>query len=142
MQGNVNHLLSRCGEAGERRKKKSMRKYEEQPAREPEHQAERTRERQQLRDRKDRQREKEREFMQVQNKEKERESVEKKRETDGESDNKWNDAPCEGLPRVHSATWNYSTRKRLGRLLIEASGLADFPVREMPYPIGCGGTAL
>lgn len=26
----------------------------------------------------------------------------KKRER--ESDNKWNDAPCEGLPRVHSAT--------------------------------------
>lgn len=55
------------------------------------------------------------------------------------SDNKWND---EGLPRVHSATWNYSMRKRLGGLLTEASGLADFPVRKMPYPIGCRETAL
>lgn len=44
MQGNVNHLLSRCGEAG-KWKEKSMRKYEEQPARELEHKAARTRER-------------------------------------------------------------------------------------------------
>lgn len=78
----------------------------------------------------------------MQNKKKERESIEKERERDQESDNKWNDAPCEGLPRVHSATWNYSTRKRLGGLLTEASGLADFPVTKMPYPKGCGETAL
>lgn len=40
-------------------------------------------------------------------------------------------------------------RKRLGGrggggergLLTEASGLADFPVRNAPYPIGCGETA-
>lgn len=72
----------------------------------------------------------------VQNKERESEGARKKkkeRQTGGgeESDNKWNDdAHCEGLPRVHSATWNYSTRKRLGRLLSEASGLADFSVRK------------
>lgn len=58
-----------------------------------------------------------------------------------ENDNKWNDVPCEGLPRVHSATWNYSMRKRLGWLLIEASGLADFPIRKMLCPIVCGETA-
>lgn len=54
------------------------------------------------------------------------------------SDNKWNDVPREGLPTVHSATWNYSMRKRLRRLLTEASGLADLPVIKMPHPIGCG----
>lgn len=38
MQGNVNHLLSGCGETGEWKEKKiSMRKYKKQPPREPEH---------------------------------------------------------------------------------------------------------
>lgn len=38
MHGNVNHLLSGCGDTGEWKEKKiSMRKYKKQPPREPEH---------------------------------------------------------------------------------------------------------
>lgn len=62
------------------------------------------------------------------------------RETDNDTLTQWNDTSCEGLPTVHSGTWNYSTRKRLGWLLTEASALADFPVRKMPHPIGCSET--
>lgn len=32
-------------------------------------------------------------------------------------------------------------KKRLGWLLTDASGLADFPVRKILYPIGCSKTA-
>lgn len=131
MQGNVNQLLSRCTEAGKWKENqwKSMkssqlgslnirrREQEKETATECG------------------ERERERKFMQVWNKEKVQESAGKKA-----SDNKWNDLPCEGLARVHSATWNYSTRRRLGWLLTEASGLADFPVRKMPCPIVCGET--
>lgn len=39
--------------------------------------------------------------------------------------------PCNGLPGGFApATWNYSTRRRLGGLLSEASGLADICCQE------------
>lgn len=131
MHGNVNHLLSGCGDTGEWKEKKiSMRKYKKQPPREPEHEKATATGRLK----------RERKFV--------FECVcvctlrgrETHRETDNDTLTQWKDTACEGLPTVHSGTWNYSTRKRLGWLLTEASALADFPVRKMLHPIGCSET--
>lgn len=69
-------------------------------------------------------------------------SEKREKARDEETDNKWDDAPHDGLPQASAATWNYTTKDRWGgRLFTEASGLADYPVGKIPYPIGCGETA-
>lgn len=120
--------------ANGKKKKISMRKYKKQPPREPEHEKATATGR----------RKRERKFVfecvcdcVCACTPRERETH---RETDNDTLTQWNDMSCEGLPTVHSGTWNYSTRKRLGWLLTEASALADFPVRKMLHPIGCSET--
>lgn len=71
------------------------------------------------------------------------ERVKRVKARDEETDNKWDDAPHDGLPQACGATWNYITKNRSwgGGLFTEASGLADYPVRKIPYPKGCGESA-
>lgn len=83
----------------------------------------------------------EREFMRVKNKEQQRESKVEERDRQGKCQQVQRRS-LGGITQGSFCNLELQHRERLGRLLIEASGLADFPVRKMPYPIGCGETVL
>lgn len=42
------------------------------------------------------------------------ESEKREKARDEETDNKWDDAPHDGLPQASAATWNYTTKNRWG----------------------------
>lgn len=69
-----------------------MGKYEQPPGK-GEHKAERTRKRDSVRERGEREKAK-----------------------DEETDNKWDDAPHDGLPQASATTWNYTTKNRSGEM--------------------------
>lgn len=89
IQENVNHSVSRCGR-GWRTERKSMGKYEQPAARESTRRGE-------------------------QEREAAAERVKRVKARDEETDNKWDDAPHDGLPQACAATWNYITKNRSSR---------------------------